>query len=167
MDLQEIHGFLFSLPPCSRHHTRIHPQEDASKCNEKSRKWLGLTRSATTAIVHHPNVIDIPSISELHTKAKLTFLSAISVSQDPKITELGSLGRYAWRHDSALKVLVDGIKSGLPEARVLADLPGLRVEENPLHHTKRNPCHHCLPRHCRHHQPNNNLCPTYHPLQFT
>ena len=237
----------------------------------KIKKWLGLTRSTTTAIIHHLDVIDIPSISELHTKAKLTFLSAISVSQDPMITELETLlsddsylrsqgipstavlllqkarnsvssvgkrqmtnqcrkvyrehrvetwnnklnqltvqrkflaiteleaknkvwgciqagipagqlsflvragsdtlptplnlkrwrmrvdprcplcnhhhptvqhilsacptalqqGRYTWRHDSALRALVDGIKSGLPEARVLADLPGLRAEENP------------------------------------
>ena len=36
-------------------------------------------------------------------------------------------GRYTWRPDSALKVLVDGIQSGLPDARVLADLPGLRA----------------------------------------
>ena len=40
-------------------------------------------------------------------------------------------GRYTWRSDSALKVLVDGIKSGLSEARMLAGLPGLRAEENP------------------------------------
>ena len=52
---------------------------------------MGLTRSATAAIILHPDVIDIPSISELHTKAKLTFLSVILVSQDPMITELGSL----------------------------------------------------------------------------
>lgn len=58
---------------------------------KKIKKWLGLTRSATAAIILHPDVIDIPSISELHTKAKLTFLSVISVSQDPMITELGSL----------------------------------------------------------------------------
>ena len=57
----------------------------------KIKKWLGLTRSTSTAIVQHPDVIDIPSISELHTKAKLTFLSAIAVSQDPLITELGTL----------------------------------------------------------------------------
>ena len=57
----------------------------------KIKKWLGLTRGATTAIIHHPDVIDIPAISELHTKAKLTFLSAISVSQDPMITELEAL----------------------------------------------------------------------------
>ena len=40
-------------------------------------------------------------------------------------------GRYTWRRDTTLKVLPDGIKSGLSEARVLADLPGLRAEENP------------------------------------
>ena len=57
----------------------------------KIKKWLGLTRSTTTAIIHHPDVIDIPSISELQTKAKLTFLSAISVSQDPMINELETL----------------------------------------------------------------------------
>ena len=249
-----------------------------STCNKmqatamrKIKQWLGLTRSTTTAIIHHPNVIDIPSILELRTKAKLVFLSSINTSQDPMITELGSLladdsflssqgvpdastlllqkarnsiasigkrqlsnhvkkvfrqhqlktwdskleqltvqrkflditeleacngvwnriqaglpasqlsfllragsdtlptplnlkrwrmridsrcalcshhlpithhilsacpialeqGRYTWRHDSTLNVLVKGLRTALPEARILADLPGLRAEENP------------------------------------
>ena len=45
--------------------------------------------------------------------------------------------RHNWRHDSALRVLVDAIKSALEQ-------------RNP--HTKGNPCHYHLPRHCGHHQ---------------
>ena len=248
-----------------------------STCNKmqattmkKIKQWLDLTSSTTTTIIHHPNGIDIPSILELRTKAKLVFLSTINTSQDPMITELGSLltnksflssqgipdastllqkgrnsitsigkrqlsnhgkkvfrqhgletwdskleqltvqwkflditelearngvwnriqaglpagqlsfllragsdtlptplnlkrwrmridsrcalcshhlptthhilsacpialeqGRYTWRHDSTLNLLVKGLRTALPEARILADLPGLRVEENP------------------------------------
>lgn len=46
---------------------------------------------------HHPSVIDIPTLSELRSKAKLTFLSSVSIAQDPLITELASMlmeGRF-------------------------------------------------------------------------
>ena len=85
------------LVPCFHYHLAVDTiststfKKMQANAMRKIKKWLDLTRSATTAIVHHPDVIDIPSISELHTKAKLTFLSAISVSQDPMITELESL----------------------------------------------------------------------------
>ena len=42
-------------------------------------------------MIHHPNVIDIPTLSELRTKAKLTLLSSVSTTQDPLISELTSL----------------------------------------------------------------------------
>ena len=62
-----------------------------SQCARKIKSWLGLTRGVTNAVIHHPNVIDIPTISEYRTKAKLTFLSSILTSKDPMITEISEL----------------------------------------------------------------------------
>ena len=42
-----------------------------SQCTRKIKSWLGLTKGVTNAVIHHPNVIDIPTISEYRTKAKL------------------------------------------------------------------------------------------------
>ncbi len=55
------------------------------------KRWLGICRSTTTAILHHPNVIDIPTLSEYRTQAKLTFLSSVCTSNDPVIKEISSL----------------------------------------------------------------------------
>ena len=62
-----------------------------SQCTRKIKSWLGLTRGVTNAVIHHPNVIDIPAISKYRTKAKLTFLSSILTSEDPMITEISEL----------------------------------------------------------------------------
>jgi len=56
-----------------------------------NKTWLGLPRGTTTAILHHPNVIDIPTLSELRTQAKPTFFSSVSTSNDPVIKEISSL----------------------------------------------------------------------------
>ena len=61
------------------------------KMNAKAMKlvksWLGFARSATVVIIHHPAVLDIPSISELTTKAKLAYLARVHLSPDPLIEE--------------------------------------------------------------------------------
>ena len=62
-----------------------------SQCTRKIKSWLGLTKGVTNAVIHHPNVIDIPTISEYRTKTKLTFLSSIVTSEDPMITEISDL----------------------------------------------------------------------------
>ena len=62
-----------------------------SQCTKKIKGWLGLTRGVTNAVIHHPNVIDIPTIAEYRTKAKLIFLSSILTSKDPVITEISEL----------------------------------------------------------------------------
>ena len=43
-----------------------------------------------------------------------------------------SQGRYTWGHDSALKILTNGLRECFhPEVRLYADLPGWRASENP------------------------------------
>ena len=55
------------------------------------KRWLNLPRCFTTSALHHPNVIDIPSLSDFRSKAKLTFLASISTSKDPVIEEILSI----------------------------------------------------------------------------
>ena len=50
--------------------------------------WLGLTRSKSVAVLHHPDVIGVPHLPQLQTKAKFTFLASIDFSADPLIQEL-------------------------------------------------------------------------------
>ena len=54
----------------------------------KIKHWLNLPRCFTTSALHHPNIIDIPALSDLHTKAKITLLSSISTSKDSFIQEI-------------------------------------------------------------------------------
>ena len=53
--------------------------------------WLGLTRSTSVAIIHHPAVLDNPFLQEFRTKAKLSYLSVVTLSADPLIAEISSL----------------------------------------------------------------------------
>ena len=55
------------------------------------KRWLGLTRSTTVTVLHHPSVLDIPYLEDFSTKAKLTYLSAVTVSHDPLVEEIASL----------------------------------------------------------------------------
>ena len=49
------------------------------------KSWLGLTRSTSVAVIHHPSILNIPFLSDYSTKAKLSFLSAVTTSKDPLI----------------------------------------------------------------------------------
>ena len=49
----------------------------------KIRRWL--TRSTTVAVIHHPDMLGVPFLPELQTKAKLTYLSSVFPSDDPVI----------------------------------------------------------------------------------
>ena len=60
----------------------------ATKC---IKSWLGLTRSTTVAVLHHPDVLGIPFLKNYSTKAKLSYLSAVMVSKDPVIEEIAIL----------------------------------------------------------------------------
>ena len=48
-------------------------------------------RSTSVAIIHQPAVLDIPFLQEFRTKAKLSYLSAVTLSADPLIAEISSL----------------------------------------------------------------------------
>ena len=68
---------------------RDYSETDASKQPQTNQK---MARSySRTAVIHYPNVIDIPTLSKLCTKAKLTLLSSISTGQDPLRSELTTL----------------------------------------------------------------------------
>ena len=54
------------------------------------KKWLGLSRSTTVAVIHHPSVLNIPTIESCSTKSKLSFLSAVTLSPDPLIKEISA-----------------------------------------------------------------------------
>ena len=55
---------------------------------KKLKKWLHLPKSATRAILYHPQVLSCPQISVLYKKAKLSYLVAIEASADEAIKEL-------------------------------------------------------------------------------
>ena len=44
--------------------------------------------STTIAVIHHPDVLGVPFLPQLQSKAKLTFLSSVMSSDDPMIQEI-------------------------------------------------------------------------------
>jgi len=52
------------------------------------KRWLGLPRCATRAILYYPGVC-CPSLSQVSREAKLSLLFCISASGDPQLLELG------------------------------------------------------------------------------
>jgi len=52
------------------------------------KKWLGLPRCATLAILYYP-IVCCPSVSVVSRDAKLSVLSCISVSEDSQLQQLG------------------------------------------------------------------------------
>lgn len=55
------------------------------------KSWLGLTRSTTVAVIHHPSILNIPFLEDYSSKAKLSFLAAVTISKDPLIEEISDL----------------------------------------------------------------------------
>ena len=60
-------------------------------CLPRSFSLPCLPRSFTTSALHHPNVLDLPFLSDLRSKAKLTLLISIPTSNDPFIEEITSI----------------------------------------------------------------------------
>ena len=55
------------------------------------KKWLGLFRSTTVAIIHHPAVLNIPTLENWSTSAKISHLAAVAVSPDLMIQEIAGI----------------------------------------------------------------------------
>ena len=49
------------------------------------KKWLGLSRSTTIAVIHHPSVLNIPTLESCSTSAKISYLATVTLSSDPII----------------------------------------------------------------------------------
>jgi len=88
------------------------------------KRWLGLPRCATRAILYYPGVC-CPSLSQVSREAKLSLLSCISASGDPQLSELGlqlHLGdSYLQTQDSDYSIISEARSqlSSLPMARPL------------------------------------------------
>ena len=61
-----------------------------SKVNNLPKKWLGLPRSTTQAVLYHPDVLDLHFFSHFSLRAKMDYLRVISTSNDPLLKELAS-----------------------------------------------------------------------------
>ena len=88
------------------------------------KKWLHLPRSATRVILYYPGIC-CPSVSHITREAKLSLLSCINASSDPKLQELGvhlHLGKdFLQFHEHDYSILLTARKqlSSLPTARSL------------------------------------------------
>ena len=88
------------------------------------KKWLRLPRSASRVILYYPGVC-CPSITHVSREAKLSLLSCVSATSDPRLQELGlqlHLGNVALQiNDNEYSILANARKqlSVLPSARSL------------------------------------------------
>ena len=55
------------------------------------KSWLGLCGSTTVAVIHHPSVLNIPTLESYSTSAKISYLAAVTVSPDPMIQEISHI----------------------------------------------------------------------------
>ena len=55
------------------------------------KKWLDLCRSTTVAVNHSPAVLNIPTLENWSTSAKISYLAAVAVSPDPMIQEIAGI----------------------------------------------------------------------------
>ena len=88
------------------------------------KRWLHLPRSATRVVLYYPGIC-CPSVSNVTREAKISLLSCISASSDPKLQELGvhlHLGQeFLQFQDCDYSILSTAWKqlSSLPTARSL------------------------------------------------
>ena len=55
------------------------------------KRWLGLCRSTTVAVIHHPSVLNIQTLESYSTSAKISYLAAVTISPDPMIKEISHI----------------------------------------------------------------------------
>ena len=81
------------------------------------KKWLDLTCFTIVAAIHHPSVLNIPTIESCSTSAKLNYLAAVTLSPDPMIAEIShislssSFGNAHGISDHAKDALSEAINS--------------------------------------------------------
>lgn len=93
-----VPSFLFALSVDSLTDSVIKKMQAAALRKVKS--WLNLSKSFAASALHHPNLIDIPELMELKTKAKLMYLASITTYWDPLIKEIVSNATYEKYTDS-------------------------------------------------------------------
>ena len=82
------------LAPSFHYHLAVNPSTTKVIKNLEAsstrliKKWLNLPKSATQAILYHPDVLNIPQVNTIRLKAKISYLSAILNSPDLLIREL-------------------------------------------------------------------------------
>ena len=82
------------LAPSFHYHLAVNPSTTKVIKNLEAsstrliKKWLNHPKSATQAILYHPDVLNIPQVNTIRLKAKISYLSAIINSPDPLINEL-------------------------------------------------------------------------------
>ena len=82
------------LAPSFHYHLAVNPSTSKVIKNLEAsstrliKKWLNLPKSATQAILYHPDVLNIPQVNTIRLKAKISYLSAILNSPDLLIREL-------------------------------------------------------------------------------
>ena len=85
-----------TLAPSVHYYLSIHDilegtiQKLHSKVNNLTKKWPGLPRSSTQAVLYHPDVLDLPFFSHFRLRAKIDYLRATSTSNNPLLKELAS-----------------------------------------------------------------------------
>ena len=55
------------------------------------KRWLGLCRSTTVAVIHHPSVLNIPRLESYSTSAKISYHAAVTISPDPMIQDISHI----------------------------------------------------------------------------
>lgn len=84
----------------------------ATKC---VKSWIGLTQSTSVVVLHHLAVLNIPFLESYSIAAKLSYLSAVSVSDNPLIKEI------AFLHSSSAFQKEAGITLATTSALLLAN----------------------------------------------
>jgi len=67
-----------------------------------TKKWLQLPQSAIRVVLYYPGIC-CPSVSQVSREAKLSLLSCVCTSSDPRLQELGLLGLHLHLGDCLLK----------------------------------------------------------------
>ena len=95
VDLQLVSHIIPPLLPFSESTTINSHFKMQAMGMKKLKGSLGLTQSTTIAVIHHPNVLGVPFLPQLQSKAKLTFLFSV-ISSIARWDNFKSVGSQEW-----------------------------------------------------------------------